>query len=115
MSSTTVSPVLPYIARVEVYDDGQWVPEAQGSSVAWLREEYAEALAVHGLVRLVSVFGEELDAAALGVVDVETADAAIGAATSSVGAIDAMTSALAAGVPIADLLAAQAQRHGGVR
>lgn len=61
MSATTVAPILPFIARVEVLDDGQWVPEAQGSSVEWLRAAIDEARQVYGRVRLVAQWGDELD------------------------------------------------------
>lgn len=62
---STASPILPYTARVEVFDAGRWVPEAQGSSVEWLRDAFLEAREVYGRVRLAAWWGEVLDAEAL--------------------------------------------------
>lgn len=50
--------------------------------------------------------GERLDADAI------LRDSAVGAASNLADALDTFEAALAAGVPIADLLAAQSRRHG---
>jgi hypothetical protein len=49
---------------------------------------------------------------AIATMDARLADSAIGAQSSLVGATDGLEAALSAGIPIGDLLAAQALRHG---
>lgn len=53
--------ILPFIARVEVFYAGEWVPEARGSSIEWLRAERDSAAQCYRRVRVVSYWGEEVD------------------------------------------------------
>lgn len=55
--------ILPFTCRVEILDDGRWVPEAQGSSADWLRAELREARQVYPAARLTAWWGDVLDEA----------------------------------------------------
>lgn len=52
--------VLPFVAQVQVFSEGRWIPEAQGSTRTWLREQRDELAQVYRCVRVVTYWGEEI-------------------------------------------------------